>query len=63
MISKDYAGVRASEIDMESAGNAGAGQPNSYAGESESTTHFTVADDEGNLVCMTQTIHAPSALK
>jgi gamma-glutamyltranspeptidase/glutathione hydrolase len=31
--------------------------PSAYLGESRDTTHLTVADEEGNVVSMTQTIH------
>ena len=58
LMSKEYAALRRGEIDMERAGSPGAGRPNTHEGESADTTHFTVADDEGNLVCMTQTIHS-----
>ncbi len=58
LISKRYAALRRGEIDLERAQNYAAGAPSSYLGESDNTTHFTVADDEGNVVSMTQTIHA-----
>ena len=57
LISKEYAASRRRGIDMERASDHNAGHPSRYAGESQNTTHLTVADDEGNLVAMTQTIH------
>jgi gamma-glutamyltranspeptidase/glutathione hydrolase len=57
IISKEYAARRRREIDLERAGDYRAGRPGVYLGESDNTTHLTVADDEGNVVSMTQTIH------
>ena len=57
LTSKAYAASRTDEIDMARAGTFEPGKPWVHTGESNDTTHFTVADDEGNVVCMTQTIH------
>jgi len=58
LTSKAYAGVRRREIDPERAERFLPGNPSAYLGESADTTHLTVADDGGNVVSMTQTIHA-----
>ncbi|MCH7786496.1 MAG: gamma-glutamyltransferase, partial [Chloroflexi bacterium] len=58
LTSKEYAALRRAEISQERAQDYSAGKPSAYLGESDNTTHFTVADNEGNVVCMTQTIHA-----
>ena len=58
LISKEYAACRRREIDLERAQEHRHGRPMSYAGESHNTTHLTVADGEGNVVSMTQTIHS-----
>ena len=58
LTSKEYASFRRREIDPERAGAFRHGNPSAYVGESVDTTHLTVADDEGNIVSMTQTIHA-----
>ena len=57
LTSKEYASIRRSEIDLQRAGEFHPGSPSAYVGESADTTHLTVADDEGNVVSMTQTIH------
>ena len=57
LTSKGYAASRRREIDLERARHYAAGHPSGYPGESQNTTHFTVADDEGTVVSMTQTIH------
>ena len=56
--SKEYATSRRRELDLEQAGDYRHGRPSSYAGESDNTTHLTVADGDGNVVSMTQTIHS-----
>lgn len=55
LISKDYADERRPEIDVNraKAWEAGVALP-----ESANTTHVTVADGEGNVVAMTQTINS-----
>ena len=58
LISKEYAAIRRREIDPARAGDFRPGNPSAYVAESKDTTHLTVADDEGNVVSMTQTIHA-----
>ena len=58
LISKEYAAYRRREIDLERAQEHRHGRPMSYACESHNTTHLTVADGDGNVVSMTQTIHS-----
>lgn len=55
LVSKEYAGSRAKEIDMTRAAFPGAGTPPAH--ESENTTHVTAADSDGNVVAFTQTIN------
>jgi gamma-glutamyltranspeptidase/glutathione hydrolase len=55
LTSKSYAAERRTEIDMARAGDYTAGDP--QAGEGSHTTHLNVADAEGNVVSMTQTIN------
>lgn len=57
LVSKEYAALRRQEIDLEKAQDYRAGRPVVYSGESANTTHLTVADDAGNVVAMTQTLH------
>jgi len=57
LVSKEYAALRRQEIDMKHARGYHAGKPQAYSGESKNTTHLTVADEAGNVVAMTQTIH------
>ena len=57
LTSKKYAAARRNEIDMKHAGEFRPGNTAAYLGESTDTTHLTVADAEGNVVSMTQTIH------
>ena len=54
LTSKEYAVSRRGDIDMAAATPAAAGQRGT---ESSYTTHLTTADDEGNIVSMTQTIN------
>ena len=54
LTSKEYAKQRAAGIDMSRASVQVAGTRSS---ESSNTTHLTTADDEGNMVSMTQTIN------
>ena len=58
LTAKEYAGSRRCEIDTGSARSYSYGDPSAYVGESEDTTHLTVADGDGNVVSTTQTIHA-----
>ena len=58
LISKKYATIRRQEINPSHAEDFRPGNPSAYVSESRDTTHLTVADDEGNVVSMTQTIHA-----
>ena len=55
LLSKEYARELASRIDLRSAQKPQAGEPFKY--ESMSTTHFSIADSEGNLVAVTRTIN------
>ncbi|MGX8014274.1 gamma-glutamyltransferase (plasmid) [Mesorhizobium sp. ORM8.1] len=53
LMSSDYARQRRGLIDLKQAQNWSSGLS---TGESPNTTHITIADAEGNLVCSTQTI-------
>ncbi len=55
LTSRAYAGERRALIDMARAQDWSAGIP---AAESPNTTHITVADGEGRIACMTQTINS-----
>ena len=55
LLSKEYAGELASRIDLTKAQKPEAGNP--WKHESISTTHFSIADSEGNLVAVTRTIN------
>ncbi|WP_249120111.1 gamma-glutamyltransferase [Plastoroseomonas hellenica] len=55
LISKDYAALRRQEIRTTAAGRFAA---RVLQNESPNTTHVTVADAEGNIVCSTQTINS-----
>jgi gamma-glutamyltranspeptidase/glutathione hydrolase len=57
LTSKEYAAVRRKEIDPNRAQDYRAGRPRAYNGESGNTTHFTVADADGNVVALTQTLN------
>ena len=57
LTSKEYARARRGDIDLAGPSTHRAGDPAAYGGESSNTTHLTVADDEGNVVAMTQTIN------
>ena len=54
LIARAYADRRRPEIDMTRAGSF---KPGILQGESADTTHVTVADARGNVVCSTQTIN------
>jgi gamma-glutamyltranspeptidase/glutathione hydrolase len=54
LLSKAYADQRRPEIDLAGPGSFG---PKALAAESANTTHLTVADGKGNVVCATQTIN------
>ncbi|MCB9148252.1 MAG: gamma-glutamyltransferase [Caldilineaceae bacterium] len=56
LISADYADERRRQIDMQHGQAHGSGTPPST--ESSNTTHVTVADGDGNIACMTQTINS-----
>jgi gamma-glutamyltranspeptidase/glutathione hydrolase len=55
LISRAYGDERRAAIDM---ARAQAWGPGVGPGESANTTHVTVADDQGNIVCSTQTINS-----
>jgi gamma-glutamyltranspeptidase/glutathione hydrolase len=55
LASKGYAEERAYEIG-DRARTYAPGDPSSYQGESDSTTHVSVMDNEGNMVAATQTL-------
>ena len=55
---KGYAAARRDEIDPSQAREYSYGNPSLYVGEGADTTHLTAADSDGNIVSMTQTIHA-----
>lgn len=58
ILSMEYARDRMSGFDPEkatAARQAGPGEPSRH--ESEQTTHFTIADDAGNVVCNTYTLN------
>ena len=57
LTSKEYARARLGDIDRASPSTHRAGDPAAYGAESANTTHLTVADEEGNVVAMTQTIN------
>jgi gamma-glutamyltranspeptidase/glutathione hydrolase len=55
LASKEYAKERAALIDMEKAQEFGEGDPFAY--EHTDTTHYSVADVDGNCVAITKTIN------
>jgi gamma-glutamyltranspeptidase/glutathione hydrolase len=55
LISRTYGDERRAAVDMARAQARG---PGVGPGESANTTHITVADDQGNIVCSTQTINS-----
>jgi gamma-glutamyltranspeptidase/glutathione hydrolase len=55
LISRAYGDERRAALDM---ARAQAWGPGVSPGESANTTHVTVADDQGNIVCSTQTINS-----
>lgn len=55
LLSKDYARELASRIDLAKSMEPASGDPFKY--ESPSTTHLSIADSEGTLVSLTQTIN------
>lgn len=55
LLSKDYAKELAARVDLSRAQAPAAGDP--WKHESMSTTHFSIADKEGNLVAVTRTIN------
>jgi gamma-glutamyltranspeptidase/glutathione hydrolase len=55
LISADYAAARWAEIDRSRAGQYSSALP---LHESANTTHVTVADSAGNIMCATHTIHS-----
>ena len=57
LTSKEYAAERRGQIDLRRASHFAAGE-RPIDRESANTTHLTVMDREGNVVAMTQTLHA-----
>ena len=57
LTSKEYARARRGDIDRAGPSTHLAGDPAAFGGESANTTHLTVADDQGNVVAMTQTVN------
>jgi len=57
LISKFYAAARRRHINLQAASDFEAGNPWAYRSTTGHTTHLTVADAQGNVVAMTQTIH------
>ena len=57
LTAKEYARVRRGEIDRAGPSAHRAGDPAAFGGESGNTTHLTVADEQGNVVAMTQTLN------
>jgi len=57
LTSREYAALRRQEIDPARARDYRPGQPHGFGGESQNTTHLTVADGDGNVIAMTQTLH------
>jgi len=55
LLSKDYARELAARVDLIKAQKPAPGDP--WKHESTSTTHFSIADKEGNLVAVTRTIN------
>lgn len=55
LLSKDYARELAKRVDLTKAQPPQPGDP--WQHESMSTTHFSIADDQGNLVAVTRTIN------
>lgn len=55
LIDKDYAKVLSEKIDLEKSGEVEFGDPWAY--EHEDTTHYSIADKEGNIVGVTKTIN------
>lgn len=55
LLSKEYAGELARRVDLTASQKPQAGDP--WKHESMSTTHFSIADKEGNLVAVTRTIN------
>ncbi len=55
LLSKDYAKELAKRVDLTAARPPEAGDP--WRHESMSTTHFSIADSQGNLVAVTRTIN------
>ncbi|MFT5579582.1 MAG: gamma-glutamyltranspeptidase/glutathione hydrolase [Paraglaciecola psychrophila] len=58
LIDKDYAGSRFADFDKNKATDSKAVGAGSWPAESTETTHYSVADGEGNLVSLTTTINS-----
>jgi gamma-glutamyltranspeptidase/glutathione hydrolase len=57
LTSKFYAAARRRHINLQAASDFESGNPWAYRSSTGHTTHLTVADAQGNVVAMTQTIH------
>ena len=59
LIDKEYGKTQAERIDPAKSGSYEAGEP--MPQESDSTTHFSIIDSQGNMVAVTKTVDATFA--